>query len=157
MYGGKPCGEGRGCSLGLAPRAVVRGSAFSRDLDLSRVNNVYLAFGRDMEVYVGRIKICPIKFIQVKAEDCLFNCKDVTEFLCSVNRKNSGTFVIEVQCFSVVCMHADHCVPFGIVACMHADHCVPFRYEMQDLHVTETLPQMVALSEAYMQIYEQQE
>ena len=29
------------------------------------------------------------------------------------------------------------------------------RYEMQDLHVTETLPQMVALSEAYMQIYEQ--
>ncbi|KAG6498724.1 hypothetical protein ZIOFF_038446 [Zingiber officinale] len=29
-------------------------------------------------------------------------------------------------------------------------------YEMQDLHVTETLPQMVALSEAYMQIYEQQ-
>ncbi|KAM3206367.1 hypothetical protein ACQJBY_061825 [Aegilops geniculata] len=31
------------------------------------------------------------------------------------------------------------------------------RYEMQDLHVTETLPQMVALSEAYMQIYEQHE
>ncbi|CAN6206873.1 unnamed protein product [Urochloa humidicola] len=30
-------------------------------------------------------------------------------------------------------------------------------YEMQDLHVTETLPQMVALSEAYMQIYEQHE
>lgn len=30
-------------------------------------------------------------------------------------------------------------------------------YEMQDLHVIETLPQMVALSEAYMQIYEQQE
>ncbi|CAI5965268.1 unnamed protein product [Closterium sp. NIES-65] len=29
-------------------------------------------------------------------------------------------------------------------------------YEMQDLHVTETLPQMVALSEAYIQIYEQQ-
>ncbi|XP_076899728.1 uncharacterized protein LOC143553671 [Bidens hawaiensis] len=29
-------------------------------------------------------------------------------------------------------------------------------YEMQDLHVGETLPQMVALSEAYMQIYEQQ-
>ncbi|CAM0912437.1 unnamed protein product [Alopecurus aequalis] len=29
-------------------------------------------------------------------------------------------------------------------------------YEMQDLHVTETLPQMVALSETYMQIYEQQ-
>jgi hypothetical protein len=25
---------------------------------------------------------------------------------------------------------------------------------MQDLHVAETLPQMVALSEAYMQIYE---
>ena len=32
---------------------------------------------------------------------------------------------------------------------------VTYRYEMQDLHVTETLPQMVALSEAYMQIYEQ--
>jgi U4/U6.U5 tri-snRNP-associated protein 2 len=32
-----------------------------------------------------------------------------------------------------------------------------FRYEMQDLHVSETLPQMVALSEAYMQIYEQQQ
>lgn len=31
------------------------------------------------------------------------------------------------------------------------------RYEMQDLHVSETLPQMVALSEAYMQIYEQQQ
>lgn len=31
------------------------------------------------------------------------------------------------------------------------------RYEMQDLHVTETLPQMVALSETYMQIYEQHE
>ncbi|KAF3324744.1 hypothetical protein FCM35_KLT10901 [Carex littledalei] len=30
-------------------------------------------------------------------------------------------------------------------------------YEMQDLHVTETLPQIVALSEAYMQIYEQHE
>ncbi|KAG9146042.1 hypothetical protein Leryth_016597 [Lithospermum erythrorhizon] len=29
-------------------------------------------------------------------------------------------------------------------------------FEMQDLHVAETLPQMVALSEAYMQIYEQQ-
>ncbi|KAJ8769699.1 hypothetical protein K2173_005302 [Erythroxylum novogranatense] len=29
-------------------------------------------------------------------------------------------------------------------------------YEMQDLHVSETLPQMVALSEAYVQIYEQQ-
>lgn len=28
---------------------------------------------------------------------------------------------------------------------------------MQDLHVTETLPQMVALSETYMQIYEQHE
>ncbi|KAJ4783549.1 Ubiquitin C-terminal hydrolases superfamily protein [Rhynchospora pubera] len=30
-------------------------------------------------------------------------------------------------------------------------------YEMQDLHVTETLPQIVALSETYMQIYEQHE
>ncbi|CAM6089813.1 unnamed protein product [Calypogeia fissa] len=29
-------------------------------------------------------------------------------------------------------------------------------YEMQDLHVADTLPQMVALSETYMQIYEQQ-
>ncbi|XP_060215387.1 uncharacterized protein LOC132642138 [Lycium barbarum] len=29
-------------------------------------------------------------------------------------------------------------------------------YQVQDLHVSETLPQMVALSEAYMQIYEQQ-
>ncbi|KAK2971695.1 hypothetical protein RJ640_007733 [Escallonia rubra] len=29
-------------------------------------------------------------------------------------------------------------------------------YEMQDLHVSKTLPQMVALSEAYMQLYEQQ-
>ncbi|CAI0440100.1 unnamed protein product [Linum tenue] len=28
-------------------------------------------------------------------------------------------------------------------------------YEMQNLHVSETLPQMVALSEAYLQIYEQ--
>ncbi|TXG69708.1 hypothetical protein EZV62_004643 [Acer yangbiense] len=31
------------------------------------------------------------------------------------------------------------------------------RYEIQDLHVSETLPQMVALSEAYMQIYERQQ
>ncbi|KAG8387673.1 hypothetical protein BUALT_Bualt02G0045800 [Buddleja alternifolia] len=30
-------------------------------------------------------------------------------------------------------------------------------YEMQDLHVSETLPQTVALSEAYIQIYEQQQ
>lgn len=30
-------------------------------------------------------------------------------------------------------------------------------YELQDLHVTETLPQMVALSETFMQIYEQHE
>ncbi|CAH8355030.1 unnamed protein product [Eruca vesicaria subsp. sativa] len=30
-------------------------------------------------------------------------------------------------------------------------------YQMQDLHVVETLPQMVELSEAYMQIYELQE
>ncbi|KAL1537272.1 U4/U6.U5 tri-snRNP-associated protein 2-like [Salvia divinorum] len=30
-------------------------------------------------------------------------------------------------------------------------------YEMQDLHVSETLPEMVALSETYMQIYEQQQ
>ncbi|KAL6142805.1 hypothetical protein ACLB2K_061081 [Fragaria x ananassa] len=30
-------------------------------------------------------------------------------------------------------------------------------YEMQDLHVSEALPQMVALSGAYMQIYEQQQ
>ena len=28
-------------------------------------------------------------------------------------------------------------------------------YEMQDLHVGEVLPQVVALSEAYLQIYEQ--
>ncbi|KAK1576875.1 hypothetical protein Q3G72_017144 [Acer saccharum] len=30
-------------------------------------------------------------------------------------------------------------------------------YEIQDLHVSKTLPQMVALSEAYMQIYERQQ
>ncbi|KAG5130399.1 hypothetical protein JHK84_036796 [Glycine max] len=30
-------------------------------------------------------------------------------------------------------------------------------YEMQDLHVSETLPHLVALSETYMQIYEQQQ
>ncbi|KAG7963091.1 hypothetical protein I3843_09G100800 [Carya illinoinensis] len=30
-------------------------------------------------------------------------------------------------------------------------------YEMQELHVSETFPQMVALSEAYMQIYERQQ
>ncbi|RWW33331.1 hypothetical protein GW17_00001963 [Ensete ventricosum] len=39
----------------------------------------------------------------------------------------------------------------------HMGRKVEATYEMQDLHVTETLPQMVALSEAYMQIYEQQE
>ncbi|PNY10696.1 U4/U6.U5 tri-snRNP-associated protein 2-like [Trifolium pratense] len=30
-------------------------------------------------------------------------------------------------------------------------------YEMQDLHVSETKPNMVSLSETYMQIYEQQQ
>lgn len=30
-------------------------------------------------------------------------------------------------------------------------------YEMQDLHVTSILPQMITLTEAYIQIYEQQE
>lgn len=29
-------------------------------------------------------------------------------------------------------------------------------YEMQDLHVTNILPQMITLTEAYIQIYEQQ-
>lgn len=29
-------------------------------------------------------------------------------------------------------------------------------YEMQDLHVTSILPQMITLTEAYIQIYEQQ-
>jgi U4/U6.U5 tri-snRNP-associated protein 2 len=29
-------------------------------------------------------------------------------------------------------------------------------YEMQDLHVTNLLPQMISLTEAYIQIYEQQ-
>jgi U4/U6.U5 tri-snRNP-associated protein 2 len=29
-------------------------------------------------------------------------------------------------------------------------------YEMQDLHVTNLLPQMISLTEAYVQIYEQQ-
>lgn len=28
-------------------------------------------------------------------------------------------------------------------------------YEMQDLHVTEILPQMITLTESYIQIYEQ--
>jgi len=31
------------------------------------------------------------------------------------------------------------------------------RSELQDLHRIETLPQMVALSEAYIQFYEQQD
>lgn len=31
---------------------------------------------------------------------------------------------------------------------------VCFRYEMQDLHVTSILPQMITLTEAYIQIYE---
>lgn len=30
-------------------------------------------------------------------------------------------------------------------------------YEMQDLHVTSILPQMITLTEAYIQIYEQQD
>ncbi|KAJ0602432.1 putative ubiquitinyl hydrolase 1 [Helianthus annuus] len=30
-------------------------------------------------------------------------------------------------------------------------------YEMQDLHVAETLPEIVGVSEAYMQIYEKQQ
>lgn len=58
--------------------------------------------------------------------------------------------------------------PFQLLLLLHMDLIVVYnfhlhnlslfvRYEMQDLHVAETLPQMVALSEAYMQIYEQQQ
>jgi hypothetical protein len=31
------------------------------------------------------------------------------------------------------------------------------RYEMQDLHVEETLPQLIGLSESYMMVYERQD
>ncbi|RZR92192.1 hypothetical protein BHM03_00020477 [Ensete ventricosum] len=34
-YRRKPCGGGKGCGLGLAPRAVVRDNFSSQDLDLS--------------------------------------------------------------------------------------------------------------------------
>lgn len=30
------------------------------------------------------------------------------------------------------------------------------RYELEDLHVVDVLPQMVALSETYVQVYQQQ-
>lgn len=39
-----------------------------------------------------------------------------------------------------------------VYLCLHVR-----RYELQDLHRIETLPQMVALSEAYIQFYEQQD
>lgn len=31
------------------------------------------------------------------------------------------------------------------------------RYELEDLHVVDVLPQMVALSETYLQVYQQQD
>lgn len=40
---------------------------------------------------------------------------------------------------------------------VHVLHkCTNQWYEMQDLHVTSILPQMITLTEAYIQIYEQQ-
>jgi U4/U6.U5 tri-snRNP-associated protein 2 len=32
-----------------------------------------------------------------------------------------------------------------------------FRYEVQDLHIQEVLPQMVAISEAYIQVFKRQQ
>ena len=37
-------------------------------------------------------------------------------------------------------------------------HVTPiFRYEVQDLHIQEVLPQMVAISEAYIQVFKRQQ
>lgn len=61
--------------------------------------------------------------------------------------KNYGNYIlIDVYNLNNYAMQNYIGLKHGIQCC---------RYEMQDLHVSETLPQMVALSEAYMQIYEQ--
>jgi hypothetical protein len=75
--------------------------------------------------------------------------KDATEYLCSGNLKKRGMCSLS---------HSFH-VYFQASGWNPVNHLrnLLLRYEMQDLHVTETLPQMVALSEAYMQIYEQHE
>ncbi|KAG5413665.1 hypothetical protein IGI04_001232 [Brassica rapa subsp. trilocularis] len=49
------------------------------------------------------------------------------------------------------------CTKYNLIANIVHDGKPEDGYEMQDLHVAETLPQMVELSEAYMQIYELQE
>ena len=52
-------------------------------------------------------------------------------------------------------------LPFtSIIFINHAPrhHVTPiFRYEVQDLHIQEVLPQMVAISEAYIQVFKRQQ
>ena len=74
--------------------------------------------------------------------------KDATEYLYSGNQKRLGTFLSSIETELFFWVSVTSIYSFGILL---------LRYEMQDLHVTETLPQMVALSETYMQIYEQHE
>jgi hypothetical protein len=75
-----------------------------------------------------------------------YGSSEVSEF---INCRTSSCFKLPspvmptLQCVCLAESHWFHFVSF-------------FRYELQDLHVTEILPQMVALSEAYLQIYEQQ-
>ena len=77
--------------------------------------------------------------------------KAPTEFLCNESLKRFGYNLNLLMC----CFYTLQPVRPG--KCLMRLIFVATRYEMQDLHVAETLPQMVALSETYIQIYEQQQ
>lgn len=70
--------------------------------------------------------------------------RDTIGFLCSGSQRSYGKKVKSIVNFFLAFLIFWSLKTFFTI-----------RYEMQDLHVTETLPQMVALSETYMQIYEQ--
>ena len=78
--------------------------------------------------------------------------KDPTGYLYNGSWKSYGESKCRVLVFINMIANATVILKFNWSVC----HLLCLRYEMQDLHVSETLPKMVALSETYMQIYEQQ-
>ena len=80
-----------------------------------------------------------------------------SESLCSASHKSYGKLFSPLQNLSAFYyLHSNNYIRIKMLNLMRLMS-ISFRYEMQDLHVAETLPQMVELSEAYMQIYELQE
>lgn len=72
--------------------------------------------------------------------------KDHIGCLSIANRSNNGNFIYNLSMLkNTILLYLKYIL---IAFCFFG------RYEI--LHVSETLPQMVALSEAYMRIYEQQ-